>query len=379
MLKLRLSRLLFISTTFFVGFAAHSANAGTIAVIGDSISTGGASHTALAFDIDRMETVFNGKQTLDVDQATLDFLSSEGITGPLAPPNRLGLSPREFTHPLVWIFNSFVTSMSTQYLDMEEFSWGYLLSRMKGDTLLIAARDGEKSFQARQQVDRILDGAQDQPLDQVFFFFTGNDICAANPLMVTSRDEYVQNINTAIRYLIQNAKPKVDGSITHIWLVDPLGVSQLATSPEILNKKIVAFGAEHTCKELQADQLDKNLAGNSTSSDPSSLGLRAILAQIFQGGPYGLCPSLFAYHATGSLDDLAPVANALSSYREGLTELAKNLSEVNPRYKVQQLNSPGTLMFAADDIGNDCFHLSVRGQMKIAKAIKEEMKAKYSL
>ncbi len=352
--------------------------AGTIAVIGDSISTGGASHSALAFDIEKMETVFNGQQKLDIDPATRDFLSREGITPPLTPPQRLGLSPREFTHPLVWIFNNFVTSMSTQYLDMEEYSWGYLLSRFHGDTILIAARDGEKSFQARQQVDRILDNAKDQSLDQVFIFFTGNDICAADPALITTRDEYTQNIGTAVRYLIKNARPKLNGGITHIWLMDPLGVSQLATSPEILSKRIPAFGAEHSCRELQSDEVNKGFISKQTD-DASSLGMRAILSQIFQGGPYGLCPSLFAYHKTGTLEDLMPVSNALASYREGLIDLVKELDTVNPAYRVHQLNAPSTLMFAAEDIGNDCFHLSVRGHMKIAKAIREEMRTRYSM
>lgn len=382
----------------FLAFFAGNAAAETIAVVGDSISTGGASHSALAFDIDKMEAVFTGKTSLGIDQATFDFLRGEGIPEPLTPPERLGLSPREFTHPLVWIFNSFVTSMSSQYLDMEEFSWAYLLGRLRNDTVLIAARDGEKSFQARQQIDRILDGAKGQPIDHVFIFFTGNDICAGHPSLITSREEYVANIDRAVRYLIKNAKPKEGGGITHVWLMDPLGVSQLVTSPVIQNKKIIAYGKEHTCKELQSDQLDKTMALDPVVADAPAaiqptdpqmtkaveerggrMGLRAILAQIFQGGPYGLCPSLFNYHQTGSLDDLIPVSNALAAYREGLAELAKNLNALSPLYRVQQLNAPASLMFAADDIGNDCFHLSVRGQMKIAKAVKAEMMAKFSL
>ncbi len=174
--------------------------------------------------------------------------------------------------------------------------------------------------------------------------------------------------------------------------MDPLGVSQLATSPEIQSKKIIAYGKEHTCKELQSDQLDKTMTLSPEPTDAkgaaetpsagatsSSLGLRAILSQIFQGGPYGLCPSLFAYHQSGSLDDLIPISNALVGYREGLVELAKNLNDVSPHYRVHQLNAPATLMFAAEDIGNDCFHLSVKGQLKIAKVIQAELKEKFSL
>jgi hypothetical protein len=367
-----------LSLILSIALMSQNAAAATIALIGDSISTGGASHSALAFDIDRMEAVISGRTPVGVDQATVDFLSAEGIPAPYTGVERLGLSPREFTHPLVWMFNNFVTSMSTQFLDTEEFSWGYLLGRMRGDNTIIAARDGEKSFQARLQIDRLLDGAPDTALDHVFVFFTGNDICAPHPSLVTTKNDYLANINDAVRYLIRNAKPKAGGGLTHVWLLDPLGVSQIATSPAILNKKVTAYGKEVSCKDLQSDQIEKDLVGNPTPNEASGrLGLRAILAQVFQGGPYGLCPSLFNYHSTGSLEDLLPISNALQGYREGLTELSKNLNDVSPLYRVQQINAPASIMFEADDIGNDCFHLSVKGQLKVAKAVKAEMQTKY--
>ncbi|MBC7660814.1 MAG: hypothetical protein H7249_14045 [Chitinophagaceae bacterium] len=351
------------------------AAAETIAIIGDSVSTGGASHSALAFDIDRMEAVFGGKTKLDIDEATLSFLTSEGVTNPTIPPERLGLSPREFVHPLVWMLNSFVTSMSSQYLDMEEFSWGNLLGHLgAADKILIAARDGEKSLHAKQQVDRILDGAPGQALDHVFIFFTGNDLCASQAELITARDDYTDEISKAVRYLITNATPAAAGKITHIWLMDPLGVAQLVTSPAIQNKKIWAYGAEHTCKQLQSNDLDKNLIGTPTNAVTPVA--RAILGQIFSGGTAGLCPTLFSYHHTNEITDLLPISDALNGYRAGLAEIAKNLNELNPRYRVAVLNSPSTLSFADTDIGNDCFHLSVRGQMKIAKLVKTEIESK---
>jgi hypothetical protein len=133
-----------------------------------------------------------------------------------------------------------------------------------------------------------------------------------------------------------------------------------------------------SCKAVQSDQLEKDLVGNPTPEEATGrLGLRAILAQVFQGGTYGLCPSLFNYHTTGSLEDLLPISNALQGYRNGLSELAKNLNDLSPLFRVQQINAPASIMFEADDIGNDCFHLSVKGQLKLAKAVKAEMQTKY--
>ncbi len=354
---------------------AESLSAATIGIVGDSISTGGASHPSLAFDMDRLAALFGSAQKLAPDQATLDFLASEGVASP-ANARRLDLSPREFVHPLVWIFNSFVTSVSSQYLDSLDNAWGTLLGRLRGtDEIYVAARDGEKSVLARQQIDRILDGVKGEALDHLFVFYTGNDLCASVPEYMTSPSDYSDSIEEAIRYYMLNAKPKANGDITHIWLVSPLNVSQLVTSPAIQSKRVLAYGKERSCKELQSDQFEKNLAGNPSPKD-ENIGLRPILAQIFQGGPHGLCPTLFAYHDNNSLEVLQPVSDALAGYRKELGELSKRLNEVSPLFRVQNLSSAAPIEFAADEIGNDCFHLSVKGQMRIAKALRSEMDQK---
>ena len=379
MSKMRFGRKLYSAWILALGlcFSGGIARAETIGIIGDSISTGGASHSALAFDIERLHAIFSGAQKLDVDQATLDFLSTEGVQNP-ANARRLDLSPREFVHPLVWIFNSFVTSMSSQYLDSLDNSWGSLLGRLRGNAqVLVAARDGEKAMHARQQVDRILDGVQGEALDHLFVFYTGNDICAVVPELLTSGKEYVNDIEEALRYYIRNAKPKANGQLTHIWLVNPLNATQLVTSRDIQAKRVLAYGKERSCKELQGNQFEKNLMGTpSPSETPSSMAIRPILAQVFQSGPYGLCPTLFAYQNNSSLETLQPVSDALSSYRSGLGELAKRLNEWNPLFRVHNLSATSPIEFAADDIANDCFHLSLRGQMRVAKAIRSELEAK---
>jgi hypothetical protein len=354
---------------------AQSLQAATIGIMGDSISTGGASHPSLAFDMDRLAVLFESESRPEPDQQTLDFLAAEGV---VSPPNarRLDLSPREFSHPLIWIFNSFVTSVSSQYLDSLDNAWGTLLGRLRGnDEIFVAARDGEKSLLARQQIDRILDGVKGEALDHLFIFYTGNDLCGAFPEAMTSPADYSDSIEEAVRYYIMNAKPKRRGSITHIWLVSPLNVSQLVTSQTIQSKRVLAFGKQRSCKELQADQFDKDLSG-APSTNEDNIGLRPILAQIFRGGPHALCPTLFAYHDSNSLEALQPVSDALSGYRRVLVPLAKRLNDINPLFRVQNLSSVAPIEFEAEDIANDCFHLSVKGQMKVAKTLRSEMEQK---
>lgn len=353
-------------------------SAATVGIVGDSISTGGAAHPALAFDIDRMQAIFSGKQSLELDEATKAYLEGEGLTTP-SNAQRLDLSPREYYRPWLWVFHRFITSMSSQYLDSLESSWGSLYGRLGGTTkVFVAARDGEKSQHARQQIDRILDGAQGEALDHLFVFFTGNDICAPHPEFVTDQSRYVANVEEAVQYYIRNAKPKANGELTHIWLVNPLNVNQLVTSQVIQSKKVLAYGKERSCKELQSDQFEKDLLGTPSKEelDKGGLGLRPILAQVFQGGTYGLCPSLFQYHEGSSLEALKPVSDALGGYRQGLSDLAKKLNEVNPSFRVQNLASSTPIEFAAEDIANDCFHLTARGQLKIARALRNEIDQK---
>ncbi len=360
-----------VSASLLLGFLSPQASAGTIAILGDSISTGGASHSALAFDFDRMENVFTDRTDLGMDAGTRDFLKAEGIDK--IDSERLDLARREFIHPLMWMFNSFVTAMSSHYLDTEEYAWGSLLGALRGDHVLIAARDGERAMHAKQQVDRLLEATEGRAVDNVFVFFTGNDICASVPEAITPEDEYVESIEEALHYYMKNAQSE-GGHVTRIWLLNPLGVSQLTTSPVIQNKKIFAYGADHTCQELQSDQLDKKL--NAEAPAGSNIGMRTIMTQLFSGGTFGLCPTLFAYHQTKSLDTLLPVSNALRAYGDGLSRLADKLNKLDPKFRIASLSSTSSLSFAADDIANDCFHLSVRGQLKVAQTIKTELQAK---
>ncbi len=376
-----LSKLVKHSTLFLfalgLGLSSTALQGATIGVIGDSISTGAVTNGSLAFDVDRMHAVLTGKAPLGVDEATLEFLKAEGAQN-ASQVKRVDLSPREFVHPLVWMFNRFVLSLSNQYIDTVDNSWVSLFAKLRGgDQVYIAAKDGEKAMHAVQQVDRLLDGVPGEALDHLFVFFTGNDICAPYAELLTRPEDYQGDIEKAVRYYMKNAKPKASGDITHIWLVTPLNVSQLVTSKEIQEKRIFAFGKERSCKELQTDDFDKNLSMTASAEDnKDNLGLRPILTQVFQGGPYGLCPTLFAYQKDGSLETLKPVANALADFREKMGMLAKSLNEVNPSFRVQALSSASPIEFKSEDIANDCFHLSTKGQLRIAKALREEVEAK---
>lgn len=377
-------------------WSSSSIQAQSLAFIGDSISTGGASHPELAFDFDRLSKVFLDELSVAPDAATLDFLRNDsGIELGDIPPTRLGLSKREYTHPVSWVSNRFVTSVFSRYLDTEEYSWGFLLSRIadiRAQDVVIAARDGEKSLHARAQVDRILEANGGKAPAHTFILFTGNDLCAPDLQLATLAADYQKSIETAVRYFIANAKVEKEGGIAHIWMVDPVGLLQLVTSPSIAQKKIPAFGKTMTCSDLQAGRdlhspapipatgLPPKLKDSADAKSPEEFekestraGLRTMFDFLLSRGPQQLCPSLFASGGSTSQNQLE-LSELLQGYRKALDKIQKKLNNASPSFRVHHVKASSDVIFEGEDIGNDCFHLSARGQLKVAKAVFSEAK-----
>lgn len=374
---------LICASALFFGYSPQI-KAQTLAFIGDSISTGGASHSELGFDFERLSKVFMGETSVLPDAATVDFLrTNAAIELGEERPTRLNFARREFTHPVSWMSNRFVGSVFSRYLDTEEYSWGFLLSRLaqiQANEVVIAARDGEKSLHARPQVDRILEANGGKAPLHTFLFYTGNDLCAPDVQLATHIDDYQENIEVAVRYMINNAE--VSKGPAHIWLVDPVGLLQLVTSPSIAQKQVPAFGKTMTCSDLQGGRnlLDKSAAA-STVGNPSSVeemekeslraGLRAMFDFLLGRGPQQLCPSLFSRDGSESQLQLSEL---LQGYRRGLDKIQKKLNQASPNFRVHHVQASSKVIFEGEDIANDCFHLSAQGQLKVAKAVFEEAK-----
>lgn len=348
------------------------ASADTVAFLGDSISTGGASHESLSFDLDMLEKIFSDQVDLSpgADYYKTMNESWEAIEQPALPPRRLNFSPREFEYPFSWVTDGAMLALSRKYLDTEEYSWGYLLGRKRKVSpheILIAARDGERSEHALRQVDRLLDANGNKAPRHVFMFFTGNDLCAPQAEFATEAEEFGKNQEAALRYFIRNAMP--DSNPTHIWLLDPLGILQLVSSPEILSRPVKAYGETMTCRDLQAGRFKSPLADVLKDGISEKLLFRMMFGQ----GPRGYCPSLFAVHEANGTDVQLRLSGLLASYRQELDKLSKKLADVSPSFKIHHLHETADIIFAPDEIGNDCFHLSLKGHMKLAKVINEAM------
>jgi hypothetical protein len=109
------------------------ARADTVAFLGDSISTGGASHETLRFDLELLSQIFAGKVDMSPGPEYYKILNEtwEPIEQPAMAPRRLNFSPREFANPFSWVTDSAMLVLGRHYLDTEEYSWGYLLGRKR--------------------------------------------------------------------------------------------------------------------------------------------------------------------------------------------------------------------------------------------------------
>jgi lysophospholipase L1-like esterase len=350
-----------------------SAKGDTVAFLGDSISTGGAAHETLRFDIELLSQIFAGKVDMSPGPEYYQTLNDtwEPIEQPAMAPRRLDFSRREFDNPFSWVTDNAMLVLGKRYLDTEEYSWGYLLGRKRKVSpheILIAARDGERSEHATRQVDRLLDATGSKAPRHVFMFFTGNDLCAPQAEFATEAAEYAKHQEVALRYLIRNAQP--DHSATHVWLLDPLGILQIVSSPDILGRPVKAYGQDLTCRDLQSGRF------KSPTSELLKEGMsdKFIFGMMFGQGPRSYCPSLFAVHEEGGTEIQLRLSGMLAAYRQELDKLAKKLADVHPSFKIHHLRETSDLMFTGEDIANDCFHLSMKGHLKLARVVDEAMR-----
>jgi hypothetical protein len=345
----------------------------TVAFLGDSISTGGAAHETLRFDLELLSQIFAGKVDMSPGAEYYQTINEswEPIEQPAMPPRRLDFSPREFHNPFSWVTDSAMLVLGKRYLDTEEYSYGYLLGRKRKVSpheILIAGRDGERSEHATRQVDRLLDATGSKAPRHVFMFFTGNDLCAPQAEFATAAEEYAKNQEMALRYFIRNAQP--DHSATHIWLLDPLGILQIVSSPDILARPVKAYGQELSCRDLQSGRFKSP----TTEILKEGMNEKVLFALMFGQGPRAYCPSLFSIHGEGGTEIQLRLSGILAAYRQELEKLAKKLADVHPSFKVHHLRETSDLVFTGEDIANDCFHLSWKGHLKLARVVDEAMR-----
>lgn len=341
---------------------------GKVAFLGDSITTGAVTHEAIRFDPEQLAKIFSDQVSLKPlahHEALLErahFLPSDWES-----PRRLWPTPREYLGGVQWVGQHVSLVLAKQYLNVEQFAWSNLLARRLGfeaKDILLAAQDGAKILSTKDQLERVLSAMNGEALEHLFIFFTGNDLCGPTRNLVTETSDYGSATREALYYLKKNAPLGPKG--LRVWLVDPIGVLQLAYSKSIQEKKVKAHGETLSCKELH--ELDPQ---TKTMNFEGDLWMQ-VMSLVIPPTPTAYCPMILRNKSEEDRNNLIFTGNRIKAYREELAKISEEF-KTDDSLQVRHLKSPGKILLEGSDIAEDCFHLGLSGQLKVAEGVYREM------
>jgi len=347
------------------------------AILGDSISTGGGSHPALKYDVETLWDVFNNRASVKTERAHLnEYYQGKFSSAELIAPIRLWPTMREFFGGPDWVYRNLLGFLSRKFLDAEEYSWGYLAAPDLGidvTRLAIAADDGARVANMPRQIDRVLERAGGALPPKVFIFYTGNDLCGMDPSLMTSASSYKTHLMRGLTYLSRNSGKTRDEKPTDVYLISYMSLVQLLDDQQILEKKIVAFGKETTCAELREDGYRSADQTYKPNIPPEAW----YFAMAMPPNPAAFCPTLFAPQKFRN-HTLSDLANRIREYRRVEAEVVAEFDkaaeqELFKSLRLHHIVGTAGLKFTPEEVADDCFHLSLRGQEKLARSVADEI------
>jgi hypothetical protein len=348
-----------------------------LAVLGDSISTGAATHPALAMDAKRLWGVFTGSAEARPVDAEL---------GELPPPGRLWPSVREFFGGADWVHRNTMQLVARRFLDTEEYSWGYAVARAllpgtlaeRAGGLAIAAENGAKTEAMPFQLERVLEASGGRLPEKLFVFYTGNDLCGMAMSQVTSEADYRRALRAGLAAVTR--APAAPGG-SDVYVMAYLSVLQLLHGESILAKEVEANGEKTTCREMR----ERGFQPKDPAYDPGLPEEARWFGLVMPPNPAGYCATLFGPPSRGGDELVGALANRIRAYRGIQQEVVADLSGKQAPHAGEAPAAPplppssavrfhyvaetAELSFAADDIAGDCFHLARPGQEKVAQAV----------
>lgn len=344
-----------------------------VAILGDSVSTGAGSHPNHIYDTKALWDVFQGDVSTYPSGEDIEKFTSFNHLDSLGAPIYAWPSEREFNSGLEWAFRHFMQFVGQNFLNRGEYSWGYLAARTMGyeaRQIIIGADNGSKISDIPRQWDRVLVTNNHKAPEKVFLLFTGNDLCGPTEEQLTTKTDFGKHLETGIRYIERNRGADASQNI-EIYVVSFLSVLQLLHTEAILDKPIMAFGEKTSCREIR----EKHYLPP-TNYDPGLPETAYLFQLLMPPNPAGVCPILFGRVRGGESTALiGDLANRIRGYREEQKAIVEKLAEQFAGVKLRYLEQTSEVIFAKEDIANDCFHLSLSGQGRIAEAVLKELQS----
>lgn len=362
---------------FLVGLGVSSLSASAfegLGILGDSSSTAAATHPNLSFDAKVLWDAFNGTLDLSIKKSLVppDFQSV--VEDSPVPPVRLGPSGRENDGNSGWIWHHVMQKISAETLEAHSLSYGYLVGRRLGvdpRNILIAGENGATTRQAWVQASRLIH-ARDRDLpSHIIMLYTGNDLCGHTYDEMTEAKEYGTQLLKGMKYLVLNGHSSAQG--TKIFVPAFLPVTTLLHEPSILEKKILLHGEQVSCREAR-ERLFAAKTPPTRPSDSSKDRAFDAFAAVMPPSPVLYCPTLFSQAAEDATRQ-SMLANRIRAYREIQKQIVDEFNNWRGKnfpaksFEAYYIDATASLKFEGDDVAGDCFHLSPKGQGKIANAV----------
>lgn len=351
-----------------------------LAIVGDSISSGAASHPSLAYDPLILWKIMTGE--LDVSAKLSDIPRKQDfkITDTLESPRRLWPGPRENDGASGWVWLHAIQALSRTALDTEEYSYGYLAGRALGlspKNIWLAGDNGTKTDHALLHAARVLAAGQGELPTRIIMFYTGNDLCAQSWDTMTEAANYGANLKDAMLYLARNGH-SANGEQTKIYIPAFLPVTSLLIEPSISEKEIRFHGLTTTCADARKRMFA--VPTSTSGKDPNAPAdpRYPLFAQFMPPNPVLLCPTLFATTSEDAQRQ-SILANRIRAYRDAeqaaVTEFNSLMEKNKTAAKIAAVYVEGTgaLRFMGEDVAGDCFHLSAAGHAKLATELLKQL------
>lgn len=363
-----------------------------IAILGDSIALGAATHPSLSLDPEVLTRIMKGEVSLAPgnDPRLEKYLDSKS----LGPPRLLWSGIRDYWNSGERVFGHLLESFTKTYFSTSEYSWSYLVGRklnFDSKNILIGAEYGAKVERLSRQFDRVLDANNSQSPSKVFIFFTGNDLCSGSMNLITSSDDFGQSLSKGVVYFLRNAKIPESG--TKIYIPYFLPITQLLDKESILSHNVGTSKKSLNCRDLRKNGYKSQSAETSVENFYLNLFLPPNFAEK--------CPTLFAHDAlaagqtsffanfdaskkqkeikTLSREYRSSIATLIRNYRSQTDHAVAKINlwikenKLEKKVHVHALSRTAEIDFEGKDLAPDCFHLGLNGQMKIADAILGEL------
>ena len=323
----------------------HSANAATVAIVGDSTNTGIFTDSRLELNIDSLSSVLEDPSGLEDKQNV----------------KRLFHSKRQKVQSEFWIVNEIWQRFTSVFLEKISGSWFQSLD-LNEKQILVAAGNGDKITSVINQFSAINEAVNGVMPDETFIFFSGLDLCAISPEYITSPEDYEASLKVLSRYVRLNFS-QLEGKT--MYVLAPLNILQLVSSSAVLNSKRTLNDETKSCAYLQKENFTltskkQNLVSSFLVNSITSLS--------------AICPTVFALHKDSNQELRLMLSGYLTAYRKALKKWATESELIDGGLNIVYLESTKDIQFGGDDIASDCFHLSKTGQEKIGQSIQQELK-----